>query len=128
MRVKSWKLRVLAVALNSKLGTRNSKPMQNKLEIFKKAPDLLDEPEVQELLDYCERLEDELIDLKFEKEKSKELIMLDMIKEVIKGCNAIEKEQLEHERFGYEAPNYQATISNLKSYILEICRINKIYL
>ncbi|MGL2962671.1 hypothetical protein ACSVH2_02490 [Flavobacterium sp. RSB2_4_14] len=102
--------------------------MRNKLEIFKKAPDLLDEPEVQELLDYCERLEDELIDLKFEKEKSKELIMLDMIKEVIKGCNAIEKEQLEHERFGYEAPNYQATISNLKSYILEICRINKIYL
>ncbi len=102
--------------------------MKNKLEIFKKAPDLLDEPEVQELLDYCERLEDELVDLKFEKEKSKELIMLDIIKEVIKGCNAIEKEQLEHERFGYEAPNYQATISNLKSYILEICRINKIYL
>ena len=59
--------------------------MKNKLEIFKKAPDLLDEPEVQELLDYCERLEDELVDLKFEKEKSKELIMLDMIKEVIKG-------------------------------------------
>jgi hypothetical protein len=102
--------------------------MKNKLEIFKKAPDLLDEPEVQELLDYCERLEDELVDLKFEKEKSKELIMLDMIKEVIKGCNAIQKEQMEHERFGYEAPNYQATISNLKSYILEICRINKIYL
>ena len=102
--------------------------MKNKLEIFKKTPDLLDEPEVQELLDYCERLEDELVDLKFDKEKSKELIMLDMIKEVIKGCNAIEKEQLEHERFGYEAPNYQATISNLKSYILEICRINKIYL
>lgn len=102
--------------------------MKNKLEIFKKAPDLLDEPEVQELLDYCERLEDDLVDLKFEKEKSKELIMLDMIKEVIKGCNAIEKEQLEHERFGYEAPNYQATISNLKSYIVEICRINKIYL
>ena len=94
--------------------------MKNKLEIFKKAPDLLDEPEVQELLDYCERLEDELVDLKFDKEKSKELIMLDMIKEVIKGCNAIQKEQLEHERFGYEAPNYQATISNLKSYILDI--------
>jgi hypothetical protein len=102
--------------------------MKNKLEIFKKAPDLLDEPEVHELLEYCERLEDELVDLKFEKEKSKELIMLDMIKEVIKGCNAIEKEQLEYERFGYETPNYRATISNLKSYILEICRDNKIYL
>ncbi|WP_395065490.1 hypothetical protein [Flavobacterium sp.] len=102
--------------------------MRNKLEIFKKAQDLLDEPEVQELLDYCEKLEDELVDFKFEKNKNKELILLDMIKEVIKGCKAIEKEQLEHERFGYEAPNYQETISNLKSYILEICRDNQIYL
>lgn len=102
--------------------------MKNKLELFKKAPELLDEPEVQELLNYCEKLEDELVDFKFEKEKNKELIMLDMIKEVLKGCKAIEKEQLEHERFGYEAPDYQETIANLKKYILEICRINKIYL
>lgn len=102
--------------------------MKNKLEIFKKAPDLLDEPEVQELLDYCEKLEDELVDFKFEKNNNKELILLDMIKEVIKGCNAIEKEQLEHERFGYEAPDYQATVYNLKNYILEICRDNKIWL
>lgn len=102
--------------------------MRNKLEIFKKAQDLLEEPEVLELLDYCEKLEDELVDFKFEKNKNKELILLDMIKEVIKGCNAIEKEQLEHERFGYEAPNYRETISNLKSYILGICRDNQIYL
>lgn len=40
--------------------------MKNKLEIFKKA---------QDLLDYCEKLEDELIDFKFE--KNKELILLD---------------------------------------------------
>ncbi len=102
--------------------------MKNKLEIFKKAQDLLDEPEVQVLLDYCEKLEDELIDLKFEKDKNKQLIMLDMIKEVVKGCNAIEKEQAEHERFGYEAPNYQETISNLKRYILSQCKDNQIYL
>ncbi|MEC4003500.1 hypothetical protein OX283_002420 [Flavobacterium sp. SUN052] len=102
--------------------------MKNKLEIFKKAQDLLDEPEVQELLEYCEKLEDELVDFKFEKDKNKELIMLDMIKEVIKGCNAIEKEQAEHERFGYEIPNYPETISNLKSYILGICKDNQIYM
>ena len=102
--------------------------MKNKLEIFKNAKELLEEPEVIELLEYCEKLEDELIEFKFEKNKNKELIMLDMIKEVVKGCNAIEKEQKEHERFGYEVPNYQETISNLKRYILEICRINKIWL
>jgi len=102
--------------------------MKNKLEIFKKAQELLDEPEVQELLDYCEKLEDELIDLKFEKDKNKQLIMLDMIKEVLKGCNATEKEQAEHDRFGYDAPNYQEIISNLKRYILDQCRDNQIYL
>lgn len=102
--------------------------MKNKLDIFKKAQDLLDEPEVQELLAYCDRLEDEIVDFKFEKTNNKELILLDMIREVIKGCNAMEKEQLEHERFGFEAPNYYDAISNLKSYILEICKDNKIYL
>lgn len=102
--------------------------MKNKLEIFKKAQELLDEPEVQALLEYCESLEDELVDLKFEKANNKELIMLDMLREVVKGCRAMEKEQLEHERFGFEAPHYAESISNLKSYILEVCRINKIYL
>lgn len=102
--------------------------MKNKLQLFKNQPDLLDEPEVQELLYYCEQLEDELVEFRFEKQKNKELILLDIIKEVLKGCNALEKEQREHERFGFEAPNYEETISNLKSYIHEICRINKIYL
>lgn len=102
--------------------------MKNKFDLFKNAPQLLDEPEVQQLIAYCEKLEDELVDFKFEKNKNKELILLDMIKEVIKGCIAIEKEQKEHERFGYEAHDYQETISNLKDYILEICSINKIYL
>ena len=54
--------------------------------------------------------------------------MLDMLKEVIKGCNAIEKEQIEHDRFGFEAPDYQETISNLKNYILKRCQDEKIYL
>lgn len=102
--------------------------MKKPRDIFKNKPELLEEPEVKALLEYCENLESELVDFKFEKQDNKELVLLDMIKEVLKGCNALEKEQMEHERFGYEAPDYQETISNLKSYIHEICRINKIYL
>ena len=102
--------------------------MKSIREIFKNNPTLLDEPEVGQLLDYCEQLQDEIVEFKFEKNKNKELAMLDMLKEVIKGCEAIEKEQAEHERFGYEAPNYQETISNLKSYILKRCQDEKIYL
>ena len=102
--------------------------MKSVREIFKTKEYLLDEPEVVKLIDYCEELQDEIVEFKFQKTNNKELAMLDMLKEVIKGCNAIEKEQMEHELFGYEAPNYQETVSNLKSYIQEICRINKIYL
>lgn len=102
--------------------------MKNLRDIFKNKFNLLDEPEVEELLDYCEQLQDEIVEFKFEKNKNKELVMLDMIREVIKGCNAIEKEQTEHERFGYDAPNYQETISNLKTYILNRCHEERIWL
>jgi len=55
-------------------------------------------------LDYCEQLQDEIVEFKFQKTNNKELAMLDMFKEVINGCNAIKKGQMEHERFGFEAP------------------------
>ncbi|MEP6806958.1 MAG: hypothetical protein ABI892_20685 [Flavobacterium sp.] len=102
--------------------------MKSVREIFKSKEYLLNEPEVEKLVEYCEELQDEIVELKFQKTNNKELAMLDMIKEVIKGCNAIEKEQMEHERFGYEAPDYEATISNLKNYIYGRCRDEKIWL
>lgn len=102
--------------------------MKSIREIFKNNPSLLDEPEVMQLLNYCEELQDEIVEFKFQKTDNKELAMLDMLKEVIKGCNAVEKEQMEHERYGYPVPNYQETISNLKNYILDRCRDEKIWL
>jgi len=102
--------------------------MKSIREIFKNNPSLLNEPEVTQLLEYCEQLQDEIVEFKFQKTTNKELAMLDMLKEVIKGCDAIEKEQAEHERFGYDAPNYQETISNLKRYVLKRCQDEKIWL
>jgi predicted house-cleaning noncanonical NTP pyrophosphatase (MazG superfamily) len=102
--------------------------MESIREIFKGKPYLLEEKEVEKLLNYCEQLEDEIIEFKFDKNNNKELILLDIIKEIIKGCNATEKEQLEHDRFGYEAPDYILVICNLKNYILQRCREEKIWL
>ena len=95
-------------------------------ELFKNNLSLLEEAEVIELLEYCDELEDEIIEFKFQKSNNKELIMIDMLQEVIKGCNDLEKEQMEHERFGSEAPKYQESILNLKRYILDRCRDEKI--
>jgi hypothetical protein len=102
--------------------------MKNIRQLFKDKEYLLDEPEVEKLMDYCEEMQDEIVEFKFEKTNNKELAMLDMLKEVIKGCEAIQKEQYEHERFGYDAPDYQDTIKNLKTYIQGRCRDLKIYL
>lgn len=102
--------------------------MKNKNELYKNAPLLLDEPEVQQLLAYCESLEDELVEFKFEKSNNKELIMLDMLKEVVKSCSAIQRQEMEHERFGYPLPDYSEAIKSLKSYIYEMNRINKLRL
>jgi hypothetical protein len=66
--------------------------MKSIREIFKNNASLLDEPEVAQLLEYCEQLQDEIVEFKFQKTKNKELAMLDMIKEVLKGCDALEKE------------------------------------
>ncbi|MFC4475889.1 hypothetical protein [Flavobacterium chungangensis] len=102
--------------------------MKSVREIFRNKEYLLEEPEVMKLVDYCEELQDEIVEFKFQKTDNKELALLDMIKEVIKGCDAIEREQMEHERYGYDAPNYQETITNLKSYIYSRCRDEKIWL
>ena len=102
--------------------------MKNIQQLFKDKEYLLYEPEVEKLVAYCEEMQDEIVEFKFEKNNNKELAMLDMLKEVVKGCEAIQKEQYEHERFGYDAPAYEDTIKNLKSFIVGRCRDLKIYL
>jgi len=39
--------------------------MKSIREIFKNNPSLLDEPEVMQLLNYCEELQDEIVEFKF---------------------------------------------------------------
>ncbi len=74
--------------------------MKSVREIFRNKEYLLEEPEVMKLVDYCEELQDEIVEFKFQKTDNKELALLDMIKEVIKGCDAIEREHMQHERYG----------------------------
>lgn len=97
-------------------------------KIFEKKEFLLDEPEVEQLITYCEELQDSLIEFKYEKDNNKQLIMLDMLKEIVKACTEVEKQQREFTRFGLEPPDLEAGISNLKRYIVESCKDNKIYL
>lgn len=89
---------------------------------------MLDEPEVTELINYCEHLQDELNNLKFEQDKNKQTLLLEMLSEILDSCNKIQKEQEEHLRFGYPPAEFEHAISKLKSYILVRCKDEKIYL
>ena len=102
--------------------------MKSTREIFKGKEYLLDEPEVKQLLDYCEKLQDELADLKSDQNGNKQLIMLDMLKEIVKACEATEKQQQEFLRFGFEPPDFEESISNLKRFLIARCRENGIWL
>ena len=102
--------------------------MKKPRELFKNKPHLLDEIEVEQLLEYCYKLQDELVDLKFKQNENKQLIMLDMLKEIIKACEETEKQQKEFLRFGLEPPDFEESISNLKRFLIVRCRENGIWL
>jgi hypothetical protein len=102
--------------------------MKNIRNLFKNKDFLLDEPEVEELLDYCEQLQDEIVEFNFQKNNNKELAMKDMLREIVKACNETQKQQAESLRFGLEAPDFEAAVTNLKNYINERCSDERIYL
>ena len=54
--------------------------MKNIRQLFRDKEYLLDEPEVEKLMEYCEEMQDEIVEYKFEKTNNKELAMLDMLK------------------------------------------------
>lgn len=102
--------------------------MKKPRDLFKNKPHLLEEEEVEHLLEYCEKLQDELVDLKFDQNANKQLIMLDMLKEIVKACEETEKQQREFIRFGLEPPDFEESISNLKRFLIARCRENGIWL
>jgi uncharacterized tellurite resistance protein B-like protein len=101
--------------------------MKNIRQLFKDKDYLLEEPEVEQLIAYCEELQDEVVEFKFEKGKSKEKVLLEIIREISNSCQDIQKQQLEHERFDYEAPDYRTAVLNLKKYLDDRCREERIY-
>ena len=56
-----------------------STDMKSTREIFKTNPSLLDEPEVAQLLDYCEQLQDEIV-------KNKQTIIVPLTYIIVSKC------------------------------------------
>lgn len=86
----------------------------------------MDEPEVQELIDYCQELEGYMLD---KADNTKEILLKELVRDILTSCKDTLKDDEESIRFN-EIPrvDFKETIENLSEYIREYLRDHKIYL
>lgn len=104
--------------------------MKSIRQIFKNNLDLLDEPEVQELIEYTQELEGQVLDTKIEKQYDHQDVLLMMIRDIHKSCGDTIKEDELFQRFPNEVDpvDYKEAIINLRKYISNLCFDYKIEL
>jgi hypothetical protein len=92
--------------------------MKNINQIFKNNIHLMDEPEVIELIEYCQELEGEVLEKKIEDTYSKEEIYLQILKEIYDSCDKTLTDDQLSERFK-ETPrvDFKEAVINLKKYM-----------
>lgn len=88
-------------------------------QIFMLRRDLEEEDEVQELIDHCRELEDQVYDLDDQGPSDRELAMLQFIRELDRSCkDIVDDEEVDEEKKEY--------VKNLKNYIEEFRRDNSV--
>jgi|SRR5690554_609551 len=103
--------------------------MKTPNEIFKNKPELLENPEVGELVSEYEKVCDSLIDLQQVSEMSKEKYLKILVREIRESISMELKRDLEAERFGEsERVKFKKAVENLRDYINGYCRDHQIYL
>lgn len=91
-------------------------------QIFKTNKSLMDEPEVNELIDYCNDLESELLDLRYDLRNSKEEAFRSILSDIDISLKEIIRLEKNPSRFDKEI-DYKSLISNLNNYIEDSKRI-----
>lgn len=102
--------------------------MKNIHQIFRGNEHLMDLSPVEELIDYCQELEGQVMHRNIEDTYNKELIYLEMIRDIYSSCNDIREQEMLNERYPNEFPevNYKEIVGNLKTYIQKMIRENKL--
>ena len=92
--------------------------MKNINQIFKNNTHLMDDPEIIELIEYCQELEGEVLEKKIEDTYSKEEIYLQILKEIYDSCDKTLTDDQISERFK-ETPrvDFKEAVINLKKYM-----------
>ena len=101
--------------------------MKNINQIFKNNKHLIEHPEVQELMDYCQELEGKLMEVDINKQYDKEDILINVIRDIKESCEQTINDNEESIRFN-EIPrvDFEKSVVNLKKYIESINTLYKI--
>ena len=101
--------------------------MKNINQIFKNNTHLMDEPEVIELIEYCQELEGKFMEVEINKQYDKEDILINVIRDIKESCEQTINDNKESIRFN-EIPrvDFEKSVINLKKYIETINTLYKI--
>ena len=101
--------------------------MKNINQIFKNNKHLIEHPEVQELIDYCQELEGKFMEVEINKQYDKEDILINVIRDIKESCEQTINDNEESIRFN-EIPrvDFEKCVVNLKKYIETINSLYKI--
>ena len=91
-------------------------------QIFKNNVELLNEPEVQELIEYTYDLETQVMESTSTTQYSREVDLEETIRDIFHSCSGILKEDEENQRFReYPPVDFKEAIIELKKYIAKQC-------
>jgi len=94
-------------------------------QIFKNNRSLIEEPEVSELIDYCNDLESEIIDLRYDLKNNKEETFRSILHDIDISLKEIIKLETNPSRFDKEI-DYKFLIGNLNNYLEDAKKIYRI--
>jgi hypothetical protein len=96
--------------------------MKNIKQLFRGNLDLLEKPEVQELIEYTQELEGQLLERKIEDSYDKEHMLKSMLSDILSSCREYEENKILEDRYPelYEKVDADSLVSNLMDYIISM--------
>ena len=102
--------------------------MKNIRQIFKGNEHLMDLSPVEELIDYTQELEGQVLEKKVEDNYDKEHMLKSMLQDILISCRDMEDTNQLADRYPgmYEKNDAESLVKNLKNYILDMSYKNKL--
>ena len=96
--------------------------MKNIKQLFSGNIDLLEKPEVQELIEYTQELEGQVMERKVEDSYDKEHMLKLMLSDILTSCREYEENKILEDRYPelYEKVDADSLVKNLMDYIISM--------